>query len=404
MLCLAMTAAAHAQILQGEWVDASQAAIDQHRKTDVTVIVLDQNDRAVQGAKVRLTQQRHDFVLGLTLPNDRMPPDDCGKLPLYRCFNAIALDRYTDWSLVTDDSPKSQAKRLTAWRTELEPIRTQFGRVISADPARNHDRLSLLEPAELRDAVLARVDLSTVFEPSADDLDLYADLMQQDMIERKLGQGMLHRMFNRAKAKQPKSSFGLRVRDAISLRRGRDLASTIQKLEVRQIPFDHITVEQTFTGPLQPNAIKRMLDEYIAPLPKPVTLAAVEAGGATPVAAAINLEMALRLSFAQPRITGIYFAGLVDEELLEEHAGLIDPKGEPTASGELVDQLFTKYWHSDESGQADERGNVQARVFTGWYTVTATLPNGTTITSPAYIPKADRAKLVVLQATIAESK
>ena len=402
LVCLALPQHSHAQILQGQWVDDSQAAIEQHRKTDVTVIVLDQNDRAVQGAKVQLVQQRHDFLLGLTLPDDRMPPKDADDLPLYRCFNAIALDRYTSRAVPGDTA--SLGKRLAAWRSALDPIQTKYGRVISADPARNHDLLSLLESGDLRDAVLKRIDTATASEPSSNDYDLYADLMQQDMIERKLGQGMIHRMFNRAQASQPKASFGLRFRNAITLRRGRDLASAIQKLEVRQIPFDHITIEQTFTGSLQPNAFKRMLNEYIAPLPKPVTLASLEVGGATPVAAAINLETILRLSFAQQRIAGIIFAGLIDDELLEEHAGLIDSEGQPTASGDLIDQLFIKLWHSDESGQTDESGNVRTRVFTGWYTLTATLPDGTQVTSQAYIPKADRAKMIVLQATAAEAK
>ena len=86
-------AAARAQVLHGEWVDESDKAIEQHRKTDVAVIVLDQNDRAIRGAKVRIEQQRHDFVLGLAIPADRKPPKGLAGLPVYRCFNAIALDR-----------------------------------------------------------------------------------------------------------------------------------------------------------------------------------------------------------------------------------------------------------------------------------------------------------------------
>ena len=404
LLCAVLALPVRAQILQGQWVDASQDAIEKHRKTDVTVIVLDRKDRAVQGAKVRLVQERHDFVLGLALPSDRMPPKDCRTLEVYRCFNAIAMDRYTDWSITSDASPQEQAERLTTWHAAIEPMRTHFGRVISADTARNHDRLSLLGPTDLRDAVLARVDLAALFDPGPDDYDLYADLLKQDMIERKLGQGMLPRMFDRAAARKPKASFGVRVRNAISLQSGRDLANKIQSLEVRQVPFDHITIEQQFRGPIQPNALHRMFEEYVEPLPTPVTLAELQVGGPTPVAAAIKLETMLRLAFAQPRITGLYFAGLTDDELLEENAALLDDDGKPTAVGSVLDALFTKLWHSDVTDQTDERGNVQSRVFTGWYTVTATLPDGTQIESRAYIPKADRAKLVVLQATAAEAK
>lgn len=393
-----------AQILQGQWVDDTQAQIEKHRKADVTVIVLDMDDRAVKGAKVRLIQQRHDFALGLRLPVDRDPPEGLKTLPVYRCFNAIALDRYTDWSLPPADDPGQQAKRLDAWHRAIDPMHTSFGPVISADPARNNDRLSLLGPADLRDAILARIDLAAIYEPAPDAYCLYADVLQQDMVQRKLGQGMLHRMFDRADAKRPQASFGLRVRNGVSLQRGRDMLRAIQKLEVRQVQFDHITIEQAFGQAMQPIPMKRMFEDYIAPLPRPVTLAAVEAGGSSPLAAAINIETVVRLAFAEPRIAGLSFAGLTEGELLEENAALIDSDGKPTASGEALDQLFTKLWRSDVTGQTDERGNVQSRVFTGWYTISATLPDGSVITSEAYIPKADRAKMIVLQKTAAEAK
>ncbi|MEM9108692.1 MAG: hypothetical protein AAGC72_01570 [Planctomycetota bacterium] len=392
------------QILQGDWVDQSQAEIEKYRKTDVTVIVLDQEDRAVQGARVRLVQKRHDFVIGLTLPSNRMPPSKCRIRPVYRCFNAIALDRYTDWSPSSGDSLQVRTKRLAAWQLALEPMRTHFGRVISADPARNHDRLSLLNAADLRDAVLARIDLAAVFDPVPDDYDLYADMFQQDMIERKLGQGMINRMFDRAEAARPRAGYGIRVHDAISLNRGRDVVVNTQRLEVRQVPFDHITIDQTFPGPIQPKAFRRMLDEYVVPLPKPVTLAGFEVGGRSPVAAAINLETLLRLVFAQPRIDGIYLRGLLGDELLEKQAALLDDEGQPTASGEVMDQLFNKIWHSDEQGVSDERGNVSARVFTGMYAITASLPNGRKLKSQVHIPKNDRPKLIVLQVTRAEEE
>jgi len=394
----------HGQILQGAWVDQSQAAIEQHRKTDVTVIVLDQADRAVQNATVRLVQQRHDFALGLALPTDRMPPDKARTKPVLRCVNMIALDRYTNWAQAMELPLAVQAKRLTAWTEALEPTQINFGPVISADPAKNHDRLSLLKPAELRDAVLARIDLAAIYDPQPDHYDLYADLLDQDMIERKLGQGMLPRMFDRAGSRRPEASFGVRARHAISLQNGRDLANTIQKLEVRQVPFDHVTVEQSFREPIQPNALRRMLDEYIAPLPVAVSLADIEVGGPTPVAAAIKLETLLRLVFAQPNISGITFSGLTDDDVVEDHAALLDDDGKPTPAGEVLDAMFNVLWRSDERGTTDERGNVNARVFTGWYQVSAKLPDGTEIQSRAYIPEDDRAKLIVLQVTAAEAK
>lgn len=401
-ICFAASIDSHAQILQGPWVDASDAAINKHRKTEVTVIALDRDDRAIKGAKVEITQRRHDFVLGLTLPRTRMPPKDLASLPIYRCLNAIALDRYTDWSIDSPDTVEANARRLSAWQHAIEPIRTSFGRVISADPARNHDRLSLLEPADLRDAVLARIDLAAIFEPHPDDYDLVADLLNQDMVHRKLGRGMLHRMFDRAESRRPKADYAIRVQDGISLQRGREMVLLAQKLEVLQVPYDRVTIEQRFTGQVQPNSIKRMLDEYVAPLPVPATFVGFEVGAASDIAAGLNMETVLRLAFAQPNIDGVFLNGLFANELLEDNAALIDQEGQPTASGKVLDQLFHTHWRSNESGVSDERGNVKARVFTGWYDITATLPDGRVIRTEAYLPSSDRAKLIVLQATKAE--
>jgi len=116
----------------------------------------------------------------------------------------------------------------------------------------------------------------------------------------------------------------------------------------------------------------------------------------------MNMETVLRLAFAEPAISGVYLSGLAAEELIEPNAALIDAAGEPTAAGLALDGLFSKLWWSNETGVTDERGNVQSRVFTGWYTVKATLPNGKAIEAEVYIPKSDQPKFIVLQATAVE--
>lgn len=393
----------YAQILQGKWVDASQAAIEQHRKTDITVIILDQKDRAVQGAKVELVQKRHDFPVGLKLPSDRTPPQAAAQTPVFRCFNAIAMDRYTDWSTSQAEDRSTRAQRLSAWQLALKPIHSHYGRIMSADPARNPDHLALLKPTELRDAILKRIDDAAAHPLRPDGYDLFADLLQQDIIERKLGQGMLYRMVERTQAANPKASFGLRARDVLVRHRSRDLFKLLQKLLIRQVKLKHLTIEQPLNGPIQPNALKRSFESSIAPLGLPVSMI-LDVGGPTPIAAAINLETVLRIAFAEPAISGIYFSGLIDDDMLEDNAGLIDAVGKPTAAGEVMDHLFMRYWQSNESMKTDERGNAKARVFTGWYDITASLPGGTQIKSTAYIPKSDRSKMIVLQTTAAEAE
>lgn len=401
-LLLLIPAHTHAQVLQGQWVQECEEQINKHRKTGVTVIVLDRDDKAVEGVTVELTQLRHDFKIGLTLPADRLAPEKLNKLPVYRCFNAIALDRLTDWSLPTKPSEFTPDQIVASWRDAIKPIEVAYGRVISADTARNTDKLLLLTAEQLRDALFGRIDLAIGHKPTADRFDVYADLLYQDLVERKLGQGMLHRMFERAHAKRPEAKLSLRVRNAISLQRGRDLALTLQRLEARQVRFDSLTIEQRFTGQVQPRPLERMLNQHVASLNVPVTLAGIEVGGTSDVAAGLNMETLLRLTFAQPAIQGLYFSSVHHEQMVEDNAALIGKDGQPTTAGVTLDNLFQKVWRSDVKDQTDEVGNVHARVFTGWYRAQVTLPNGKTIWTDAYVPKSDRSKLIVLQQTAAE--
>lgn len=394
---------AQAQALQGKWVDESEAAIELHRKTDVTVIVLDRDDKAIHKATVKLVQQRHDFIIGLTLPKGQLPPEDLRDRPVFRALNAIALDRFTDWSSSAQTPAKSSERLVEQWTQAIDPIDLAFGRVISADPARNEDGVALLKTKALRDALQARIGEALKSEPKPNRFDLYADLLFQDMVERKLGMGMVHRMFESAHAIRPDAKLSLRVRDAVSLQYGRVFAAAVQRLEIQQVQIDGVTIEQRFSGQVQAKPLERMLNDYVAELPVPVLFAGLEVGGTTDAAAGLNMETLLRLLFAQPNIKGLYLAGLYDEELVEPNAALLDAQDKPTSAGTVFDALFTKHWHSEVSGTTDERGNVSARVFTGWYSIEAQLPGGQRIQTRAYIPKSDRAKIIVLQLTSAEA-
>ena len=182
------------------------------------------------------------------------------------------------------------------------------------------------------------------------------------------------------------------------------MLTAVQKLEIRQVGYNAVTIEQRFRDQVNPHALERMLDDTVGKLKVPVKLAGLEVGGATPIAAGLNIETVLRCMFAQPNIKGIYFAGTTADDLIESNAALIDAEGMPTAAGEVLEGLFREHWWSSETLKTDERGNAESRLFTGWHRVTATLPNGKHITSDVYVPKSDRRRLIVLQATAAEAK
>jgi len=401
-LVLCVGSAAQGQVLVGEWVDESQRAIEEHRKTEVTVIVLDENDRAIRGAQVRVEQVRHDFVLGLTIPGEAGPPDGLDDAQLWRCFNAVALDRLTRWVAMSQDDRASAARSAQAdrWIEAIDPVGVSFGPVFSADPAHNPDALGTLEPDGRSAALMQRMVASVESQPHpAMIYDLYADALGHRMVEDRLGFGFLNRCYDSAHALARDAQFNLRVRNGMHLQRSRELYQRVQALQLRQVKIDGITIDQQFTGTISAPQMRRTLDDRIHALSDSITVANLEVGGPSIASAAFNLETVLRLLFAEPSIKGIYFAGLYEEELNDPVAALIDSEGELTSAGTVVDGLFRELWWSDEQLVSDDLGNAKARVFTGWYRITATLPDGSELESEVYLPQADEPRIVVLQQT-----
>lgn len=398
MLCVAPRV--QGQILRGEWVNQTERAIDQHRKSDVLVIVLDREDRAVENAKVRITQTRHAFKLGLTIPAQGAPPASARELPLYRCFNALALDRLTRWTTPDRHWPEPIREQINHWASTLEPIELAFGPVIASDPANNFDGLAKLEPSFVGELLSQRVAAALELDQRVHKFDLYHDTAGTADLRADLGFGVIHRLFEQAHATDHDATHSLRFVNGLDAMGSREIAPRVQSYEVRRVPFTGITIEQQFTGQVQPLALQRTLKDRIAILPAPVTIARFEAGGNSQIAAALNLETILRLLFAEPSINAIYFAGLTEDQHLETNAALIEADGALTASGQLVDDLFAKHWWSNIEAVTDDRGNAMARVFKGWYDIEAVLPDGTVLKTAAYIDAAEGdAHTVVLQKT-----
>ena len=393
-----IVANAHAQILQGEWVDRSQAAIEQHRKTSLVVVVLDENDRAVRDAQVHIEQRRHDFILGINLGVGQPPLGDAGELPLWRCFNAFSLDRLTDWRRAAPLDAAALDTLATTWHDWMSPVEVSYGPVLSADPARGPDPLITLDTARFRAAIDERTTAAFRIDAAVNRFDLYADAGRHTLLEDRLGTGVLNALFDTADARRPDAAICLRVRDGLDMNRSLELRRTIRALEIRQVRFDGLTIDQSFPGRVNAITLERTLNERIASLDVPITLMNLNFGGTSNVAAAINLETVLRLVFATPNIRGLYFAGLYADDVTEPVGALLDPAGDPTVCAQLIEGLFRELWWTDLSQPSDDLGNVKAQVFCGWYHITATLPDGTVLQTEAYLPKQDEPRYIVLQA------
>lgn len=405
VLCLALMLASDArgQILRGDWVDASQAAIEQHRKTDLHVIVLDEAGEYVRAAEVHVLLEQHAFDWGIHLSAEAFAegaaPTWNADTPVWRCLNAVALDDASAWTAmqpVADERREDALRAMIDW-CRARRLRMRWGGVVSADPEHLPRWVGELEDAQLRAAIEQRIEhVLTRYAGVTRAFDLHPHVVDHRFVEARLGTAMVRHMHEYARALAPDARIGFRFENCLVSGR---LQAALQRLtELREafVPGDCIVLDDEVTGTVLPVPLQRAM-QWLRGTGLPVVVGRLEVSGGSATGAAVNMEILLRILFAEPTIEGIYLNGITADQVTHEHAALVDTEGELTVVGRTFEGLVRGLWWTDEKAKTDQLGNVRMRVFAGTYRITATMPDGSRVVMRTNVPRADEPRLVVVQ-------
>ena len=416
-----IAATAHAQILRGEWVDAADKSIEKSRKVSIRVLVLDKSGKPVPGVEARFEQLRHAFAWGVpvsALPEmkaDATPrsPDALlaavqswpGSAPVWRCFSAVSLESITAPHRAgkpTADADAVLRSRVTACNDRLIP--TRWGGVLSADAGRLPEDISSAKGESLAKLLSTQVDRSLRAGRGVREFDLYTHSVDHDFIESKLGPGAVRKLFEQAKLASPNASLTLRFEDCLQGERLQTMIRRMIDMREAMVPADALAIDARFNGNVLQAPLSKSLD-WVGGLKMPVSLVQFEVGGPSPAQAAINLEMVLRLAFAEPSVQGIWFAGVSGDQLTDATAALLDAEGDPTPAGNVFDRLVHGQWWSDVRVGTDSLGYARSRVFAGLYRVSAALPDGSVAESLVSLPLGSQGeKDAVIQPFVGDPK
>lgn len=388
---------AYAQVMQGEWVDASQKAIEKNRKVALRVIVLDRDGKPAGLPVVRVEQRRHAFAWGV--PVGALPPAASGRRDtlVWRCFSGVSLDAMTGYGEDSDTGGVQVEPMRRAVNQALdEGYIVRWGTVLSADAARWPARTAKLGDKELAAALARRVSGAMSSARGVRDFDFYADSLDHREVEARLGDAGLRRLFEQAKATAPDAALSLHFREALEGERLRDMIRRVIGMQEVFVPIDGLSIDAKFRGTVLQPTVTRSLD-WLSGMKLPISLVGVEVGGPSPAAAALNIETVLRLFFADPAFQGVWFAGVTADQNTDASAALIDTDGTPTPAGNVFDKLVHGLWWTDESIKGDELGNARSRVFAGMHKISAVLADGTTAETTAWLPPNQPERIVVLQ-------
>jgi len=400
------TGSASGQLLVGPWVSESDRAIDAARKTDLRVIVMDANGRPAGGASVRIEQVRCTYHVGLVLPASGWPEQGLGAqthTEFWRCFNAVSLERMTDWPTLQPEAGGGlDAGRVALLQQTLDQAESlgmfvRWGPMVSADPGRIPGWAAKLQGEALAEAVKGYSEkIYERFSGRVGQFDVYTQTLAHGFVEDKAGVSVVRQLYGSVPVRSSGALACARFDEALDIQKMLKVQRRLTAMREAFIPVQMVALDHTFGGRLERRSLVRLLSK-IDQINKPVVISGLTVGGDSEVSAAINLETVLRTLMERPNVQGVWFAGLNADLAIDPSGALIDDMGLPTPSGRVIDRLYHSNWRKDIETSADELGNVRARVFAGDYRVTATLADGTTCEAEVHLVKSVDPQVVLLE-------
>ena len=391
----------HAQTAQTAWAKQVDGDIEKYRTCELRVLVVDEKGKPVPGAVVEIEQSKHAFTWGVVLPAKGVDGSVFdGSQLVWRCFNAISLDRMARWTKLQPEMDKPRGMQ-AVWHTvniaQSWGLGVNWGTVLAADHGLWPEWVAMLRGRKL-EAMLDRYVRTNMLEygERVKQFDLYAGMLTRDTVSDRLGPQMLRRLYEQAKADAPNAVMTVRFSDALVGSRSQAMINKVAELREKMIPFDAIAIEQEIGGNFNAPVLARSL-HWLDAMDTDVVISGLEVGGGSEAGAAFNLDIMLRILFAQPNVKGIYIRGLTPSETNDPNASLIDLRGHLTQAGRAFEKLVHGEWWTNLKGKTDSLGNYRARVFAGNQRVVVRLPNGLQLQTNVWLTPGPGERMVMLE-------
>lgn len=361
---------------QYDWKAQANARIEQIRKRDVRLEIVDAAGNLVSGTGVQVRQTRHRFAFGSAINNNISNPQ----------YAALFKTNF-EWAVMENESKwysnePSQGNVTYAVADSITNFCftngiTLRGHAIfwAVDLFVQQWVKNLSNPA-LTNAISNRLDSAVNhFKGTFVHWDVNNEMLHGNFYGNRLGNGINPWMFQRARALDP--DVKLFVNDYNVVEGGETDAykQQILGLIASNAPVDGIGVQGHFGSTVNPLLAEARLDS-LAELGLPIWITEYDSVNADQNVRANNLEMLYRIAFSKTAVDGILMWGFwAGSHWLGSNAAIVNLNWTLNAAGQRYQSLLAE-WTTVTSGATDAGGGFNFRGFHGSYDITLTPPGG----------------------------
>ncbi|MEI8408947.1 MULTISPECIES: endo-1,4-beta-xylanase [unclassified Kribbella] len=369
------------------WRTAANARIDQYRKGNLAVSVVDPAGNPVSGATVSAVQQTSAFKFGAASDGSRLIGDPSSgispsDLAQYQSKASTLFNQGT-----LGNNLKNQVERDTITMPALQWMRERGLRVRGHTliwPSWGYmppDLVTLQnDPAALRARVNTHItDEATALKGIVDEWDVVNEPYSEHSLQDILGPDEIASWFRLADQADPTvplalNDYGLLENNGWEKRHRDHVYGIVQSLKASGAPIDLIGFESHFNG-LQltsPDDLMAIVDQF-AGLGVKAAITEFDVDTDDLQLQADYTRDFMTVMFSNPNVNQISNFGIWANNIYNPRVALYNADWSPKPNGLVWEDLIKRQWHTSVSGQTSAAGTFGTRGFLGDYLVTVTV-------------------------------
>ncbi|GAB3433788.1 endo-1,4-beta-xylanase [Flindersiella endophytica] len=386
------------------WRTQAQARIEQYRKGNLTVNVVDAAGNPVPNAAVRVDLQKHAFKFG-TAADGAHVVSGASYNPKYRQvvtddFNQVSLANdflWHHWENLTERN--NVALPALKWAQE-QGLFVREGHLVWPSwgylPADVYTLRN--DPTALRQRVDNHiVDETSNLRGEIPTWNVLNEPYSEHNLQDILGQNEMARWFQLARQGDPKARLVLNDYDILegngwNVRHQNYTYNAIKLVKDSGAPIDGIGIQGHFRGtqPTAPENLLPILDRF-ASFGLPIEITEFDLDTADEQLQADYTRDFMTMAFSYPKVTGISNWGLWESNIWCPDCALYRADWSLKPNGQVLKDLVHNQWWTNASGSTNAAGSYATKGFLGDYLVTVTA-NGATekvhVSMPSNVGKA----------------
>ena len=395
------------------WRTAAAARIEQYRKGDLEVRVVDPSGKPVKNASVKVAMQDQAFDFGSAAAAQSLTSDSPDgaryRQVVATDFNSIALGNDLKWNYWENQAHRNQYT-LPALEWLQQQGHTIHGHnlVWGSWGLMPPDVQQLAgDPAALRARIDGHVtDEASALKGIADEWDVVNEPYSEHNVTDILGSNEIGRWFNLARQADPRAKLYLNEYDIIedngwNLRKQDYVYNLLSSLKAQGAPVDVLGIQGHFSG-LQPTAPADLIPIFdrFAGLGLPMEITEFDVSTDDEQLQADYTRDFLTMAFSYPQITGVSSFGFWEPNIWNPQVAFYRSDWTPKPNLLALRDLAYRQWWTNASGTTATNGKYRVRGFQGDYLVTVTV-NGVAEQARVSMPTTAGAKVTLVADGIA---